>query len=339
MAHQEFTLDHLNDTEFEEYCYDLMRLMGYANVDWRKGTGLNASPSDGGRDIVCDYKSLDPDGDERIEHWFVQCKHYKKGIPPSKISDAIAWAEAEQPEVLLLVASNFFSNPAKDYIKTYIRNNKPKFRIKLWEKPNLEQNSQGHTWLLHKYKLADSLDYLNIMHPAHLDYLKSTHMNELDDFFGLMDKLTEDEQMRVSGIIWGLLLKPRYRKAITGKETIGELMIDPVNYELFKKKCYEIVEDGILPSFLLTSFLVNFILQDTFYHGDTTSIPRYKARMKRYMEISLEEFEGRGEQSRIRFQDFIDRADESFNEAHKVYVRFCDEVVAKLLLMPNGSVE
>src|SRR5690242_15324994 len=46
--------DDLTDTEFEEFCFELMKELGFVNVDWRKGTGLNASPSDNGRDIVAE---------------------------------------------------------------------------------------------------------------------------------------------------------------------------------------------------------------------------------------------------------------------------------------------
>lgn len=40
--------DDLTDTQFEEFCFELMQELGFVNVDWRKGTGLNASPAEGG---------------------------------------------------------------------------------------------------------------------------------------------------------------------------------------------------------------------------------------------------------------------------------------------------
>jgi hypothetical protein len=69
-----FSLDHLTDVEFEQFCYDLLREMGFVNLDWRKGTGLDASPSDQGRDIVCDLVVEDVDRTKILEQWFVQCK-------------------------------------------------------------------------------------------------------------------------------------------------------------------------------------------------------------------------------------------------------------------------
>src|SRR5260370_10554915 len=85
----------------------------------------------------------------------VECKHYQQGVPPDKIQGALAWAAAERPDKLLIIASNFLSNPTKDYLESYIQNNRPSFRIKYWEKPDLERLSQDKPRLLKKYKLIE----------------------------------------------------------------------------------------------------------------------------------------------------------------------------------------
>jgi hypothetical protein len=36
---QQFSLDRLTETEFEEFCYDLLCELGCSNISWRKGTG------------------------------------------------------------------------------------------------------------------------------------------------------------------------------------------------------------------------------------------------------------------------------------------------------------
>ena len=41
-----FSLDHLTDTEFEEFCFDLLNAMGATRMNWRKGTGYDSSPAD-----------------------------------------------------------------------------------------------------------------------------------------------------------------------------------------------------------------------------------------------------------------------------------------------------
>ncbi len=151
----ESSLNHLTDTEFEQFCYDLLAELKFINLNWRKGTGYAASPADHGRDIECQQTHEDIDGQVYLETWFVECKHYQQGVPPDKIQGALAWATAERPDKLLIIASNFLSNPTKDHLESYIRNNKPTFRIKYWEKPDLERLSQDKPKLLKKYKLVE----------------------------------------------------------------------------------------------------------------------------------------------------------------------------------------
>jgi hypothetical protein len=51
--------------------------------------------------------------------------------------------------------SGFLSNPAKSYLHAYQLNNRPPFKIKYWEKPQLERLSRRKATLLRKYDLAD----------------------------------------------------------------------------------------------------------------------------------------------------------------------------------------
>ncbi len=144
----------LKDVEFENFCFDLLGEIGFVNIDWRKGTGLSTSPADRGRDIVCEYEHVDVDESKHFEKWFVECKHYEKGVPPEKLQGILAWAEAERPHTILIIASSFLANAAKDYLEDYQRNRKPPFRIKYWEKPNLEKMASPKRRLLRKYDLV-----------------------------------------------------------------------------------------------------------------------------------------------------------------------------------------
>lgn len=138
---------------FEEFCFDLLRRIGFTNVDWRKGTPKDSSPADSGRDIVAHQQREDVDGGRFFDHWFVDCKHYSKAVPPTELQNALAWAEAESPNVLLFIASGYFSNPAKDYLEKYRHSRKPPFRIKVWELPQLEHITRGRRSFLHSYDL------------------------------------------------------------------------------------------------------------------------------------------------------------------------------------------
>jgi hypothetical protein len=115
-------------SRFEEFCFDILHASGFVNIDWRKGTGLATSPADKGRDIVCDHPRSDPDGSQYFERWFVDCKHFKKGVPPKELRNLLAWAEADRPDVAVFAVSNFLSNPAKEYLEAYRRNNHPPSR-------------------------------------------------------------------------------------------------------------------------------------------------------------------------------------------------------------------
>lgn len=143
----------LDATGFEEFCFHLLDRLGFVNVDWRKGTGHDASPANSGRDIVCQQVREDVDKSKEIETWFVDCKHHKKGVPPSELQNLLTWAEAERPHTALIITSGFLSNPAKDYLQKYERNRKPPFRIKYWERPKLEQLSANKRSLLMEYNL------------------------------------------------------------------------------------------------------------------------------------------------------------------------------------------
>jgi hypothetical protein len=147
--------DPLSDVQFEHFCFDLLIALRFVNVDWRKGTGKSTSPADRGRDIVCQEECEDIDGSKHLDTWFVDCKHFKKGIPPKELQNLLSWAEAERPNVVLFIVSNFLSNPSKDYLEIYKKNNRPPFIIKYWEKPMVEKLARGKNSLLRKHNLTD----------------------------------------------------------------------------------------------------------------------------------------------------------------------------------------
>jgi HJR/Mrr/RecB family endonuclease len=150
------SFNRLSDVEFEEFCYDLLEELGFVNLDWRKGTGKKSSPSDSGRDIVAHLQRTDIDRTRRSEKWFVDCKHYQKGVPAKELQNLLAWAEAERPDVALFIVSNFLSNPAKDFLEAYKRNNRPPFEVKYWERPMLESMTRGRRDFLQMYGLLKS---------------------------------------------------------------------------------------------------------------------------------------------------------------------------------------
>jgi hypothetical protein len=150
----------ITDTEFEEFCFHLLDRLGFVNVDWRKGTALAASPADSGRDIVCQQITEDIDRTKRLETWFVDCKHYKKGVPPGVFQNLLTWGEAERPHTALFIASGFLSNPSKEYLEKYERNRRPPFRIKYCEHPTLEKLTTGRRASRTKSLYAFQIEHL-----------------------------------------------------------------------------------------------------------------------------------------------------------------------------------
>jgi hypothetical protein len=146
----------LSPTGFEEFCFDLMQVCGFQNVDWRKGTPLPSSPADRGRDIVAYQDRLDVDGHRFVEQWFVDCKHYERGVPPEALQGAIAWAMAERPSTVLFIASGYLTNAAKDWIADFEQKTNPPFRVRVWELPQLRRLVADHLDIAFKHDVGTS---------------------------------------------------------------------------------------------------------------------------------------------------------------------------------------
>jgi hypothetical protein len=144
-------IDDLNETEFEEFCSTDLGEVGFVNLDWRKGTGKASSPADSGRDIIGQRQITNElDGSVLLETWCIDCKHYKRGVPPDRIAGILTWAAVERPDVAPIIASNYLSNPRKDWIKRTVEQNRPPFRIIYWERPLLERIVEAHPDFLHQ---------------------------------------------------------------------------------------------------------------------------------------------------------------------------------------------
>lgn len=337
---KKFSLDNISDVQFEDYCYDLLDSMGFVNLDWRKGTGKGSSSSDSGRDLECEYVVTDPDGTVHVQKWYVECKHYTRGIPATAIANALTWAGADRPDVLLVIASNHFSNPSKDHIRSYQENNKPAFRIKTWELPDLERHSKGKPLLLRKYGLETNTEILDLMHPAHLEYIKSPKLNRLNTLFNLLDQLEAKDRDDITGWLWELMLKPRRREPKNKNETMGALLLDPVDYPTFKKKCFEMAMLESMDDILLCHFIVNFLIQELFSQGDITSIDaqmeRHRDTVDFIKDLSIREPERFSSVESVedtikRFKENFDTLPQRIVRWHALYNIFCEEVVARLL--------
>lgn len=331
-----FTLNHLSDTEFEEFCYDLLKELRFTNLNWRKGTGKITSPSDSGRDIEAQRISIDDvDGETILENWFFECKHYTKGIPPEKIQGALSWANTENPDKLVIIASNFLSNPCKEYLKKYVINNKPKFKIKIWEINELKEFSFGKVKLLKKYKLSEGLDFVNLMHPIHLKYSSKFQVNTLNYLFSILDKYDPKKRNDLIVNSGCLFVNIHLRKPVTGKETIRELQIEDVNYQSIKKHCYAL-KSSLPEPFIVNSFM-NLTLGCAFHLGDKTMLDDTIKKNQILINL-LKEKNGADEKEKDELKSWIKELQERAKDLPKrtehyysLYVDFCENVISKLL--------
>jgi len=329
--------DHLNDGQFEELTYELMEALGFKNVNWRRGTGKGGATADQGRDVVGDLVQTSVDGSVHTERWFVQCKHYKAGVPPQKLSDALAWASAERPAVLLFAVSNFLSNPAKAFLDQYEASNRPSFRLKIWENKDFDRLLASRPALLRKFNLQPLDPFLDA-HLLHTHFLMMPTSNTLEQLFGVLDGLSPRSRDLMLGYTRFSVINPRTRQAISDDEVLSDLLIDKTDYRAFRKKCFE------LRHHLEEYFLVRHIITDTLTHLWHLCNPQLQDDRNRSNASAIEFFHERlGETADPKdrkalqgciamAQEAIEQADSRQESNYQMYAEFCETVVLQLVL-------
>jgi hypothetical protein len=127
-----------------------------------------------------------------------------------------------------------------------------------------------------------------------------------------------------------------FRKSITGKETLGELQIEDINYQSIKKHCYEL-KSSLTEGFIVNSFM-NLILTYIFRLGDKTmlddSIKNNQNLVNSLKEkIKADKKEKDELKSSIkRIQDIAKDLPKRTEYYYSLYVDFCENVISKLLV-------
>jgi hypothetical protein len=311
---------HLSKAEFEELCYDLIVAKGFTNVDWRKGTGKPTSPSDNGRDIEADKISKDIDNSTNLLKYFFECKHFEQGVPPKEIEGAITWAEAERPYCLIIIASNFLSNPCKTFIEKYKENNKPKFQIRTWENKLLEELLSEEKNICLKWKITLQEKNYRYINKYHLAYTTKPCLNTIDYLFSILDNYDID--------IRDTLLEWIYYNFL-------------INLELEKIEKYEDCKEHIKQNkkFYKDPIFVHQIITETLawaYHmGDIAEKNNMRNKLINFNKIAEEKYgpeESKGLTNLTTKQ--LNGLDEQFDKYNKYYNDFCDNVVFDLLSEP-----
>jgi len=134
--------------DFEELCFDLLLKYQFHSLNWRQGGG------DKGRDIQAIFNVANGIIGAYQERWFVECKHYKKGVPQNEISSKVEWAEAEKADHLLIMTSSYLTASASEYLEKK-RTSLP-FGIHLIDGKNLKQRLLPFPDLIVKYFADDT---------------------------------------------------------------------------------------------------------------------------------------------------------------------------------------
>jgi hypothetical protein len=309
------TLDHLSDGAFEELTYDLLSSLGFTNLDWRRGSGKGGATADQGRDIVGRRLERDVDGSQRLETWFVQCKHYEKGVPPDKLQGAVTWATSERPHVLLFVVSNFLSNPAKNWLQSFEENTRPPFRIKIWERKTLETLLSSQPALLLKYELKAAPQ--SSVHRAHLSYAIQPAINSVDYFFQVFeDTFDSDAREALLGLTMFTVLNPSFREPTTGDEMMADLLAEDTSYGAFRKKCFSLVR---MPTKLGEEFVVQAIVHSVL------------AWAWRFADVKETEAAVRRNKDAIEYftKQLASASDPKRRATLEPMIRLCEEAIAK----------
>jgi len=311
---QSLSFDNLSPTQFEEFCFDLLVEMGAKRINWRKGTGHDSSPADQGRDIECSFQRTHVDGQPFFEDWFVECKHYKEGVPPAKLESFLAWAGAKQPAIALIIASNFLSNPAKQFLEDYAKSHPTGFKIKVWERKDLEGFLVGRTLLRRKYELAGDL----------LDVLDGLEVKERDSFF------------RMSFLA---IINPAYNKPTDfERQCLADLISEPVNYVKFRAKFLKLCET-VGPYFLVRAVITDSLA----WHllpADLTRVDYSRQNMRDSVELFRARVAKGSKQTKVlsacivQLEEGIADIEARTRANYHKYCSFCDKVLEPLLREP-----
>lgn len=330
-------LNELSPTDFEELCYDLLLKLGFKNINWRKGTGKTSSPSDGGRDIEASLIITDIDNKVYEEKWYIECKHYEKGVPADKISNAITWASAEKVDKLLIISSNFLSNSCKQYLEKI--KDTASFMIKTWENKDLEEMLNNHIDLLHKYRITSNNNIVELMNPYHISYIKSLQYNTLRYFYNILERIDEKKREELLADTYYFFAKTKFKKPIDMNTKIFETITNPYTYENFKKICESNLETTT--EMFIVNGIVNMILQVLFHQGNINNIDYFVEQRKRLIEsmqivAQKEEFNIARTDNNIsklieKYQKDLIKLPNQVKEDYDLYNYFCNNVVAELL--------
>ena len=138
-------LSPLAPRQFEELVFDVMHAEGWKNLQWRDGG------ADGGRDVTGATIEIDASGYEEQRDWFCDAKLYSTGIGFEVIQPTLRKGTAHPIDYLLIAVWPHLTPPCKDAVKSWVEHERPRFKVRVWEKKDIEKLLLKHPAVLRRY--------------------------------------------------------------------------------------------------------------------------------------------------------------------------------------------
>lgn len=142
-------LKNLSPTQFENLTFDLVVLAGLRNAQWL------TPGADGGRDIEGLWPIQDFSGSTRVEHWYIECKHYSASLDWPTVYKKISYADNNHADFLLIVTSSTLSPACKRELGIWEKKYRTP-KIRYWDKTTILAKISIHPYLLEKYQLVST---------------------------------------------------------------------------------------------------------------------------------------------------------------------------------------
>lgn len=108
--------DYMTGVDFELFCADLLRKLGFVNVEPTKASG------DHGADILAEKDGIT---------YAIQCKCYSSNIGNAAVQQALAGKQYYQKDIAVVLTNQYFTTQAKEEAA--------KFGVKLWDRDKLNE--------------------------------------------------------------------------------------------------------------------------------------------------------------------------------------------------------
>jgi RAB protein geranylgeranyltransferase component A len=147
-----------------------------------------------------------------------------------------------------------------------------------------------------------------------------------------LDRFDPGIRKEIIDVIIPFFIKPRIRKPENEYETLGELLLDPIDYKSFKSKCYELTET--IEESLVVKSIVNSCLEWSFNYANKTKIHEVIKANERIID-NLESNPDLSKKQKTKIikdtQKRIQELPQKTKEAYERYIVFCEEIVTTLM--------